>query len=232
MNPNLILKTFYMNNNPRCHSNRPQKPHSFITPPIHGKGDFSITRRLLLIFLLAVISHALFGCSTPSTGFFHLATLEPPNQFMQQHFPQRVARINDRGQVACVLTSSTSSPDVQVSGSVQQTLILRSFWLPKRGRTPVTPSGANVNIDYLIETNGQVAIYRGAGFARFGKISSKRNINLDLRSAQIRLDRQTPGFKPTFTLADLTGKAVVVNDPAGAQALLDGFQRKFNDLVK
>ena len=95
---------------------------------------------------------------------------------------------------------------------------------------PFTPSGANVNIDLLLETNGQTALYRGAGFAALDKATSKKNFTLDLRSAQISLERHTPGFKPSFLAAELTGKIGVENNPLAADTLMEDFDRKYQNL--
>jgi len=179
--------------------------------------------------ILCFLALSLPGCSSEPAGLFFFDTIEPNDQLFQQDFSQARALLDQHGQVSCIL--NTTKPQANTN-SVNQTLILRTFWLPNHSKTPLSPSSTNVNIEYLIESSGSFALYRGAGFAQVKNVDSLSDMELNLRSSQIRLYRQTPGFKPTFITTNLTGRIMLDYAPDQAQNLIEIFNNKIRDLTK
>lgn len=179
--------------------------------------------------ILCLLALTFLGCSPEPFGLFYFNTIDPQDKLFQQDFSQALAHRDQNGQVSCILTMTTPTTSTNL---VNQTLILRTFWLPNQTKTSVSPSSTNVNLEYLIETDGSFAFYRGAGFARVKNSDSLSGMELDLQSSQIRLYRQSPGFKPTFITTNLTGRIMLEYAPDQAQNLIEQFNNKIRDLAK
>ena len=179
--------------------------------------------------ILGLLALSLLGCSSEPLGLFYFKTIDPRDQLFQQDFSQALALRDQNGQLSCILNMTTPTTSTNL---VNQTLILRTFWLPNQTKTPVSPSSTNVNLEYLIETAGSFAFYRGAGYADFNNVASRSSMEMDLQSSQIRLYRQTPGFKPTFISTNLTGRIKLEYAPGQAQNLIEQFDNKIRDLTK
>ena len=179
--------------------------------------------------ILGLLAWFLPGCASEPAGRFFFDSIDPQDQLLQQDFSQAQALRDQNGQISCIFTSTQSQAD---TNAVKQTCILRTFWLPNRSHTSVSPSSTNVNLEYLIESANSFAFYRGAGFALVKNIDSLSNMELDLRSSQIRLYRQTPGFKPSFIATNLTGRIKLDYAPEPAQNLIEQFDNKIRALTK
>lgn len=213
--------------------------HYRLKPDSKPKSSIKFAPRRL--FLLQGIFFALLfgwggfslvGCSGEYSGLVHFEVVVPENKNMEQDFPQAFCLIDQRGQVMVVLLSRQSFSDESISRTVRQMLILRTFWLPQKGQTPTTPSGTNINLEYLVEVDDQAAWYRGAGFAFVHERNSRRNCNVDIRSSALSLNLATPGFGTTFTVADVTGKATALYDPQRVRDLVDQFEKRCRNLKR
>ncbi|MCP4711044.1 MAG: hypothetical protein GY869_20690 [Planctomycetes bacterium] len=179
--------------------------------------------------ILALLTITFLGCAAEPQGLFFFNTIDPRDNLFQQNFSQAISLLDQHGQISCVLTSNSSQAN---NNSVKQTCIIRTFWLPNQTKTSVSPSSTNVNLEYLIETAGSFAYYRGAGFAKIKNTHSLSGMELDLQSSQIRLYQQTSGFKPSFIKTNLTGRSKLDYAPQQTQNLIEQFENNIRDLTK
>jgi hypothetical protein len=189
-------------------------------------------RRLITVLVLAFLPMVFFGCTRESSGFIRLVTLNSEQQIMEQDFSRAWCSYDARGQAVCILVSEQSISVPSGSRNVRQTLVLRTFWLPRKGITPVSDSATNMNLDMLIEVGSEAGLYRGAGFALVDEINSRHDFDINIRSATIKIYQQTTGFEPSFKAADVVGKAKVIYQPLMVDKQLAEFESKCRTLGK
>lgn len=183
---------------------------------VDGQGRWRRRRGGLAALLAAGLW--LGGCGVRPHGQFVFQKLAPQAGTLQQELTAAYCAYDERGQVQVVLAAR--DPVRQGGGDVRQMLVIRSFWLPKGPQTPRSASATNANLEYVVEANGQVGWYRGAGFAEVKRSGSRGDVRVTLRSAHLRLQGKTADFAETFTLAELTGSAEAVHKPAAVEELL------------
>jgi hypothetical protein len=187
---------------------------------------------LIPALVLAFLPLVFFGCTRESSGFIRLVTLSSDKQLMEQDFSRAWCSYDARGQAVCILVSEQNISAPSGSRTVRQTLVLRTFWLPHKGVTPVSDSSTNMNLDMLIEVGSEAGLYRGAGFALVDEINSRHDLDIDIRSATIKINQQTTGFEPSFKAADVVGKAVIIYQPSMVEKQLAEFESKCRSLEK
>ena len=197
-----------------------------------GMKGFGNLRRMIFILTWWGGLCLIPGCTTKPSGIIRLAAFNPHHQLMKQDFSRAYYSSDYRGQVVCVLISEPSVTADAGSRQVRQILVVRTFWLPQKGRTPVSDSSANMNLDFLLEVDGQSALYRGAGFALLTRKNSAARMVLDIRSANIKIEQQSTGFQPVFAEAGVTGKFVAVYQPRLVASLLEEFKNKCQSLKR
>ena len=186
-----------------------------------------IWRNLMVTCLLLVgLIFSLGGCSDRQSGVFHFEVLTPHENELRQEFSQACYTNSDDAQVTIVLRSRQAIQSKVQTRHVTQHLIIKTFWRPQRGFTPVTVSATNANLEYLIELDSETAWYRGAGFVQVKPNQSPRDQQIHLRSATLELHHHTTGFPVTFLKANVVGQARAIYDPEFVNDLLAEFGEK------
>lgn len=195
--------------------------------PFAGAVDKYPPCRMLLGWILsAAAAFCSAGCGAEPYGKMYLRPIAQPDQLMMQDYTQAFSRLDERGQVTCVFGTEENQPAEAGGRRVKHTLVLRTFWLsrslPKTGQLSCT----NMNADLLWEVDGQMALYRGAGYAAVKKNKSGSHLTITIRTASLKLVSRTSGFSPLFQEANLSGKAVTVHNPAVVNERLDECEKK------
>jgi hypothetical protein len=183
-------------------------------PSLFGRraGSYA-SPEIFLWSLLALAAFSWPGCATDPYARIYLQPLAQPDQLMLQDYTQTFSRIDERGQATCVFLNEETIPSESVARHVRQTLVLRTFW-QSRGRSKVNQlSGANMNLDLLWEADGQMALYRGTGFALVSEKKSSHDLKIKIRYASLQLISRTAGFSPLFQEANVTGQAATLHNP-------------------
>ncbi len=194
-------------------------------PPVLPDKPHSVACRLMLLLILFCTSSMInVGCSSNYNGLLQFDVTAPNSKVLQQPFSQAYCRFDNRGLANIVILHS--------EGPVRQTIILNTFWNADKALTSVSPSSTNANIDYLIEYQDQIALYRGAGFVMLEGDPSDRKIKINLLSSNLSLEQQTISYKPPFIKIKISGKATALNDPSLTQQLMSMFIQKAESIMR
>ena len=197
------------------------------SPPNHlvlsGKLYF-IAFRLLVLPILTCTLMTNIGCTSKYHGLLQFDVTAPNSKVLQQPFSQAYCRFDQRGLAKIVV--------LQNDGRVRQTIIMNTFWNANKALTSVSPSSTNANIDYLIEYQDQVALYRGAGFVMLKGDQSDKKIKINLLSSTLNLEQQTISYKPPFLKTRISGKVTALNDPSQTQQFTTMFEQMAESIDK
>ena len=172
--------------------------------------------RACVLLALALLGALLTGgCGGAPRGEMEFQSASGEELLVLGQFDEVYWGAYRRDQVECVLVAG--APGAQS----RRILVVRSFWLPRKGRTPLTESGANLNIELLVESNGQKGLYRGAGFGRIGKAKPEKMLHFDIRSGTLRLSDMTGTFVGRLEGATVRGKARAAYGPERVRELAD-----------
>jgi hypothetical protein len=93
-----------------------------------------------------------------------------------------------------------------------QIMHVQLLWLPKAGRTPMSPTATNASIRFVVIANGEVGLYSGAGFATPSHGLNRKRVTLTVRDATLQLQESTPGFRDLLSPAQISGRATATLD--------------------
>ncbi len=119
-----------------------------------------------------------------------------------------------------------------------QAVVIRLFWRPRAGRTPLQKTATNCTISYLVfapdpdndrRNPGQVGVYTGAGFLMPASAPGPAQLVADMWDASLRLDTRSDRFADLLGQATLTGSFEARRDPAKVDALLQQLNRALTD---
>ncbi len=123
----------------------------------------------------------------------------------------------------------------------REAVVMRLFWRPAAGSTPVDPAATNATVRYIrfeqeaagssSNSTGEqaatsptasqhVAIYSGAGFMFPNSRPGEARFRAGLWSAALRLTDASAGYEPGLGNAQLSGKFTVYRDDAGVPRVL------------
>ncbi|MEM7576479.1 MAG: hypothetical protein AAF328_03300 [Planctomycetota bacterium] len=110
-----------------------------------------------------------------------------------------------------------------------QAAIVRLFWRPRAGRTPLEETATNCTITYLVFADdpegdqrnpGQLGLYSGAGFLHLGGSPGPSDLSADMWDAALNLETRSGRFVDLLGEATLTGSFQARRDPAKVASLL------------
>ncbi len=115
-----------------------------------------------------------------------------------------------------------------------QAAVVRLFWRPRAGRTPLEETATNCTISYLVfapdpdadrRNPGEVGVYAGAGFLMPDRKPGPAELTADMWDASLRLDTRSDRFTDLLGSATLTGSFKARRDPAKVGTLLQQLNR-------
>jgi hypothetical protein len=181
---------------------------------------------------------ALTGCGTVSFGDGGSLTAESQRpedrRVLASDFEHAVYAYDTKDTLTIVLYSGSADRPTQAA-------VVRMFWMPQAGTTPVDPTATNANVHYVVFAGGkdqaqaqarakptadagstadgaagaapprQVGVYSGAGFLYPKTDPPQASLPFELWEASIQLADRSAGFQ------DLLGQAVLEGDFAAYQ---------------
>ncbi len=116
-----------------------------------------------------------------------------------------------------------------------QAVIVRLFWRPRAGRTPLEETATNCTITYLVFADdpdddrrnpGQLGLYSGAGFLYLDGKPGPASLAADMWEAALNLETRSDRFVDLLGEANLTGSFKAQRDPGKVNALLADLNRR------
>ncbi|MEM1445415.1 MAG: hypothetical protein AAGF84_05120 [Planctomycetota bacterium] len=120
----------------------------------------------------------------------------------------------------------------------KQAAIVRMFWRPRAGRTPLEEAATNCTITYLVFADdpegdqrnpGQLGLYSGAGFLHLDGSPGPSDLSADMWEAALNLETRSDRFVDLLGEATLTGSFRARRDPGKVAALLADLNQRIYD---
>ncbi len=189
-----------------------------------GNTDYAtgMKQRYTIALILLIAIAGISGCKsfgpmrikpvTSTTG----ATLRPD-------FTASYYRVSRDKAYHFILASATKVP----GGEIRQVMILRVFWRPIPGVTPILSTAINTTIRYLIFTPNGCGMYEGAGFVRLHNGSHARRMHASLVDGDLRLTGASGYFTDALGPARITGDFTALASKEKTVALTLRIKRQF-----
>ncbi|MEM1097301.1 MAG: hypothetical protein AAGH92_00800 [Planctomycetota bacterium] len=119
-----------------------------------------------------------------------------------------------------------------------QAAIVRLFWRPRAGRTPLEETATNCTITYLVFADdpdgdprdaGQLGVYSGAGFLHIDGSPGPSDLSADMWEGALNLETRSDRFVDLLGEATVTGSFRARRDPAKVAALLAELNQRIYD---
>lgn len=186
-----------------------------------------MSARAAAFALLLLTAAALGGCGVPfvSTGSeLTVRSQTHPGRFLAGDFDRAIYRLDDKQAVTVVLLSG---PD----DAPRQAAVVRMFWKPRAGATPISATATNATVQYLVFPEGgrEVGVYSGAGFVHPSSGLGGDTFRGGLWQANLRLTDRSTGFEDLLGQAMLRGDLAARRDDAAVGDLLRQLHRRVTD---
>jgi len=158
----------------------------------------------------------------PTGGELELVSLEPPERTREIRFKTAVYRAIDRNTLQGVLIR-------EIQGEIREAMVLRMFWSPRAGQTPVDPNATNVTLHYMILGDESLGVYRGAGFVYPRDAVGDDTLILGLWRGYLELDQQAGPFRDALGRAELEGLVKLRRDDAATATLTRRLNQRLAD---
>lgn len=189
-----------------------------------------------LVFLLSCFLLTLPGCGTllgGTGGRLTAHSLTEPEARLSTNFDHAIYRTDGNSGATIVLYRGPLD-------APEQALIIRMFWQPRAGSTPINPAATNATLHYLVFTDSPgssdtpgnpntsqspapseyVGVYGGAGFLFPHDKLGEPTLRANLWHANLRLSDATVGFEDVLGQAELAGRFTARRDPLAVQQAL------------
>ena len=143
--------------------------------------------------------------------------LRPPAR-LTSRFPEAVYGYADSNTATFVLVSRDRDA---ADARPEQAAVLRMFWRPRAGRTPIERTATNATLQYLVfPPGGEAGVYTGAGFIMPDGEPGDDRLGVEVQDAYVQLRDAGPRFLDLLGRAELDGSFTARRDDARARALL------------
>lgn len=148
--------------------------------------------------------------------------LREPARLTRQ-FPESVYSYADGNTATFVLVSRVGGrPDARI----EQAAVVRMFWRPRAGRTPLERTATNATLQYLVfPPEGEVGVYTGAGFIMPDGRPGHDRLGVEVQDAYLQLRDAGPRFLDLLGRAEVDGTFLARRDDPRARALLQELER-------
>ncbi len=183
---------------------------------------------ILLIFL--GLTASLTGCAslglTPPSALTIRGQADPqgPPLALTGDFTTAYYRYTDANAATFVLLEGPEDRPTQAA-------VVRLFWRPRAGLTPIDATATNCSVQYLVFAHekdadrGQVGVYAGAGFLYLSDTPGGSTVSAALWDANVRLDAGSDAFRDLLGQAQLEGSFTAKRDDAKVQQLITQLNR-------
>ena len=170
-------------------------------------------RNMLLLIVALCLSS---GCT--GGGRLGIWSEADPDRTVQGDFETGIYRLDDNSQfTALLLQGSVDNPS--------QALVLRMFWQPTAGSTPLDPDATNVSIRYVLFGGpglDQVAIYQGGGYAYPKQSLGAALLSVTIEQANLHFFDASKGFEDPLGASGASGRVSLRRDDG---AILEAIRR-------
>lgn len=180
-----------------------------------------MTRRAPLAALLVSASLVAGGCGSPSWSLvsgesdLKVYSQTHPGRTLTGDFDRAFYRLDGENAVTIVLLAGPED-------APEQAAVVRMFWQPRAGATPISASATNASVQYLVfgPQNGEVGVYSGAGFLHPNSDLGQNTLRAGLWEATLRLADRSANFDDSLGKAVLRGEVTARRDDAAVHDLL------------
>lgn len=186
----------------------------------------------LACLLLASAIGAGSGCASWRKGDFSQLSIrsqEANGLEVEGEFDTAVYSFEDRSTLTAVLIDG----DV---ASPRQAVIVRMFWKPIAGRTPISGRATNATIHYLVfapsprdNGSGPVAVYSGAGYVFPRDDFGERELVASLWDATVVLADRSEDFRDVLGPAVIRGKFTAEHNETRTLELITRLNQSVSD---
>ena len=186
----------------------------------------------LSCLLLAVAIGAGSGCTSWRQGDFSQLSIrsqESNGLEVKGEFDTAVYSFDDRSTMTAVLIDGDPS-------SPRQAVVVRMFWKPIAGRTPISSRATNATIHYLVfapsprdDVPGPVAVYSGAGYVFPRDDFGESELEASLWDATVVLADRSEDFRDVLGPASIRGKFTAEHDETRTLELITRLNQTVSD---
>ncbi len=189
------------------------------------KGDYAtgMKQRNIITLALFIIAIGLAGCK--SFGPMRIKPIASSiGAALRPDFTSGYYRVSRDQAYHFILFASSKAPN---GGTVRQVMILRVFWKPIPGVTPILHTAINTTIRYLIFTPDGCGMYQGAGFVRLHNSSHARRMHASLVDGDLRLSGASGYFTDALGPSRITGDFTAIRSVERTLTLTLRTKRQF-----
>ncbi len=170
----------------------------------------------------------LLGCGPKATQF-HVVDYRPSGEAHGyfQAFDECYYCTDAHGNVDIVARHTTVNGE---SPTTTQVVHMRTFWVPKPGRTYAERTMINATVSYLIVSGPDGATFEGSGFLCFRPDRKRQQIKGRLELSSLKPQRRLGSAERLFDKAELSGEFVAKRDKARVIATLREMRRLFGPM--
>jgi hypothetical protein len=187
---------------------------------------------LFTLVAALVMATGAVGCGpaplpfTPSRTELSIESQSHVGRQLSGRFDRAIYSLDDPDAVTIVLLSGPDDAPTQAA-------VVRVFWRPRAGATPISRTATNATVQYLIFADAgdrsEVGVYSGAGFVMPRTTLGSGRLDASLWQANLRLADRSAGFDDLLGQALLTGEMRVTRDDHAVQPLLRLLNQRVTD---
>lgn len=172
---------------------------------------------LLLLITLLASGCATVGLATPGT--LTITSRANDQVRLTAGVDQAIYSLDGKQALTAILLSGP--PDAP-----RRAVILRVFWSPQAGGTPISRTATNTSIEALVFADRldqqlrEIGIYAGAGYLYLDDKPGERLLNAEIWDADLILTDQSLGFRDRLGRSSMTGRLQLRRDDAAVHHLL------------
>jgi len=180
-----------------------------------------MTRRIACLLMVCLGAAWLPGCAAPRTPSGALALTYGPDPVADgDGFDHALYRGRSSENLTFLLLRGPLE-------APEQAAVIRMFWRPRAGRTPIDRDATNATVRYVtFNEAGQVALYSGAGFLYPRDAHEAATFRAELWEASLRLSDGSEDFTPPARTATLSGQFKARRDPEAVHEALGHLRRR------
>ncbi len=172
------------------------------------------TGNIFLGLWLGVLPLLLGGC-----GYFRPLSIIPvrsqAGSTLQPHFHQAFYYVTRDGTYHFILKSRTGG-----NTGITQMMVIRVFWKPVPGITPILSTAINATFEYIVITPSGTGRYSGAGFIRLHNGKHAAIMHATMVDGDLRLTASSGYFQNALGPSRIRGDFTADRDPRRAIAML------------
>ncbi len=193
----------------------------------------AFTRRratTLFVILFTLSTSVLSGCGSFSanrpSGELSISSRLDSKMLAEHGFDNALYNYDGQNNITVVAYSGSADEPTHAA-------VIRMFWRPRAGRTPIDRDATNATMHYVIfngENDRGVDIYSGAGFVYPKQKPGGETLNLGVWQADLRLG-ENELTEDMLGPAQLEGWITAARDDAGTEKMIRRINHRIRDLT-